>query len=123
MSIIAGTLFDDLVSEENFPLMVDLTHKICRNLSALSRMDEPVSQDKPAAYLVIIDFGDPERAATAGRSEKATRLKDSDWQTMMRHITVLSEIAWKEFGYPEKMKYQAVETRERIERELLIPHS
>lgn len=27
------------------------------------------------------------------------------------------------FGYPEKMKYQAVETRERIERELLSPEN
>ncbi|TWD45391.1 TIM barrel protein [Pantoea sp. SJZ147] len=98
LTVVAGTLFDDLVSEENFPAMIALTHKICHNLSALYQKGEPVAQDKPAPYLVIIDFGDPERAATAGQSEKAPRLKDSDWQRMVRHITVLSEIAWKEYG-------------------------
>lgn len=98
LTVVAGTLFDDLVSEENFPAMIALTHKICHNLSALYQKGEPVGQDKPAPYLVIIDFGDPERAATAGQSEKAPRLKDSDWQRMIRHITVLSEIAWKEYG-------------------------
>lgn len=30
-------------------------------------------------------------------------------------------VATSLFGYPEKMKYRAVETRELIERELLVP--
>jgi len=33
-----------------------------------------------------------------------------------------SIVAASLFGYPEKMAYQAVETRERLERELLAPH-
>lgn len=98
LSIVAGTIFDDLVSEDNFPAMIALTHKICRNLSALTRNGESGSEGQPAPYLVIIDFGAPERAAAAGQSAKAPRLSDSDWQTLMRHITTLSEIAWKEYG-------------------------
>lgn len=98
LSVIAGTLFDDLVSEENFPAMIDLTHKICHNLSAVTRQADAVNEGASPPYLVIIDFGDPERAATAGQSEKAPRLNPSDWQTMIRHITILSEIAWKAYG-------------------------
>ncbi|QAB32760.1 TIM barrel protein [Pantoea ananatis] len=121
LSIVAGTLFDDLVSEENFPAMIALTHKICHNLSFLSE------QGKPTPYLVIIDFGDPERAATAGQSEKAPRLNDSDWQTMMRHITVLSEIAWKEYGVRPVIHPHAggcIEFADELERLVRdIPHS
>ena len=33
LSLVAGTIFDDLVSEENFANIVELTHNLCRNLS------------------------------------------------------------------------------------------
>ena len=33
LSLVAGTIFDDLVSEAHFPTLVALTHQICRNLS------------------------------------------------------------------------------------------
>ena len=49
-------------------------------------------------YLVIIDFGNPERARFAGRSALAPRLNDRDWQRMMAHITALSTLAWREYG-------------------------
>lgn len=32
LSLVAGTIFDDLVSEAHFPTLVALTHQICRNL-------------------------------------------------------------------------------------------
>lgn len=34
LSLVAGTIFDDLVSEENFANIVELTHNLCRNLVA-----------------------------------------------------------------------------------------
>jgi len=98
LSLVAGTIFDDLVSEENFPTMMALTHQICRNLSAVPRAEPIHGENVPAPYLVLIDFGNPQRAALAGQSEKAPRLSAADWQTMMKHITLLSEIAWNEYG-------------------------
>ncbi|MEI2265917.1 TIM barrel protein [Erwinia sp. CGal63] len=98
LSLVAGTLFDDLVSEANFPAMVELTHNICRNLKAAPVAEKLHGDNHPAPYLVIIDFGHPERAALAGQPAKAPRLSSADWQTMMKHIITLSEIAWKEYG-------------------------
>lgn len=96
LSLVAGTIFDDLVSEAHFPELITLTHNLCRTLASV-----PTAARTPGAsapYLVIIDFGNPERAKYAGQSEKAPRLSADDWQRMMRHITILSEIAWQEYG-------------------------
>ena len=38
------------------------------------------------------------RAPPAGQPAKAPRLSSADWQTMMKHIVILSDIAWKEYG-------------------------
>ncbi|WP_053142975.1 TIM barrel protein [Erwinia billingiae] len=96
LSLVAGTLFDDLMSEANFSKMVELTHAICANLQKV-----PVSSadsDVPPPYLVIIDFGDAERARCAGQSDRAKRLPEADWQRMVANIRELSRIAWQEYG-------------------------
>ncbi|MCE0490929.1 sugar phosphate isomerase/epimerase [Pantoea sp. Mb-10] len=98
LSIIAGTIFDDLVSDAHFPAMVERTHNICRNLQALGQREDRPGISQPAPYLVIIDFGNPHRAATAGQPHKAPRLSETAWCALMDHITVLSEIAWQEYG-------------------------
>ncbi len=41
LSLVAGTIFDDLVSEAHFPTPVALTHQICRNLSQVAAA-EPI---------------------------------------------------------------------------------
>ncbi|MGD9426794.1 sugar phosphate isomerase/epimerase family protein [Pantoea sp. NSTU24] len=46
-------------------------------------------------------------------------LRDTDFATRTHKVGGESIIATSLFGYPEKMKVQAIETRERIERELL----
>ena len=64
LSLVAGTIFDDLVSEAHFPALVTLTHNLCRTLASV-----PAAARTPGAsapYLVIIDFGNPERAKYAG---------------------------------------------------------
>lgn len=98
LSLVAGTLFDDLVSEAHFPSLVTLTHNLCRNLARVPTAAKTHSTNAPAPYLVIIDFGNPQRAKYAGQSDKAQRLSDEAWQRMMQHITTLSQIAWQEYG-------------------------
>jgi len=98
LSLVAGTIFDDLVSEAHFPAIVELTHNICRNLSNVPTAEKVHGKNAPAPYLVIIDFGNPERAKYAGQSDKAPRLSTEEWQRMMQHITMLSDIAWREYG-------------------------
>lgn len=98
LSLVAGTIFDDLISEAHFPAIVELTHNICRNLSNVPTAEKVHGKNAPAPYLVIIDFGNPERAKYAGQSDKAPRLSTEEWQRMMQHITTLSDIAWREYG-------------------------
>ncbi|MEN0613691.1 TIM barrel protein [Klebsiella indica] len=98
LSIVAGTIFDDLVSESNFANIVELTHNICRNLSKIPTAEKSHGANYPAPYLVVIDFGNPERAKYAGHSDKAPRLSTTDWNRMVEHIKHISTLAWNEYG-------------------------
>lgn len=97
LSLVAATIFDDLVSEANFANMVELTHNLCRNLSAVPTASKTHGDNFPAPYLVIIDFGNAERARYAGNAAKSPRLPEAEWRRMMQHITTLSRIAWDEY--------------------------
>lgn len=70
-----------------------LTHQICRNLSQVAAAEPIPGRPFQPPYLVIIDFGNPERARFAGRGALAPRLNDKDWQRMMEHIIALSTLA------------------------------
>lgn len=96
LSLVAGTIFDDLVSADHFPFLVDLTHNLCRNLSQAPTAPQSGGANPPP-YLVIIDFGNPQRAQFAGQSDRAPRLSDADWRRMIEHIVTLSDIAWREY--------------------------
>ncbi|MGG7852745.1 TIM barrel protein [Klebsiella aerogenes] len=98
LSIVAGTIFDDLVSEANFAKIVELTHHICHSLSKIPTAEKTYGSNYPAPYLVIIDFGNTERAKYAGHSDKAPRLSESDWTRMVDHIKHISTLAWNEYG-------------------------
>ena len=110
LSLVAGTIFDDLVSEAHFPTLVALTHQICRNLSQVAAAEPIPGRPFQPPYLVIIDFGNPERARFAGRGALAPRLNDKDWQRMMEHIIALSTLAWQGVrcagGYPSARRGQ-----------------
>nr|WP_045049426.1 TIM barrel protein [Rouxiella chamberiensis] len=95
LSLVAGTLFDDLVSETNFPKMVELTHKVCHVLRH-TRIARGLGTFAPP-YLVIIDFGNPDRAKFAGQPDKAPRLGAEDWQRLVSHIREISRIATQEY--------------------------
>ncbi|CAI2401020.1 Inosose dehydratase [Serratia ficaria] len=97
LSLVAGTIFDDLVSEENFASILALTHNICRNLSQAPQARGAAGENTPP-YLVIIDFGDPQRARFAGQPALAPRLSAADWQRMIGHIKRISDIARREYG-------------------------
>lgn len=98
LSIVAGTIFDDLVSEQHFPYIIELTHNICSLISKVPQAEKNSGMKFSPPYLVIIDFGNPERAKMAGQVKKSPRLSDKDWRLMMDHIKHISKIAWQEYG-------------------------
>ncbi|MBI0577800.1 TIM barrel protein [Neobacillus cucumis] len=95
LTIIAGTIFDDLVSESNFENLLQQVDDICSLITKLPPTPKEEGQKFPTPYLVIIDWGHDERDYNAGHPDRAPRLSIQDWNKMMNHIRALSERAWK----------------------------
>ena len=98
LNIIAGTIFDDLVSESNLENLIKQVHDICSLITALPQMDKEEGQHFKTPYLVLIDWGHDERDYAAGHPDKAPRLTDHEWNRMMDHIRILSELARDTYG-------------------------
>lgn len=95
LTIIAGTIFDDLVSADNFKSLLIQVDDICSLITKLPPSPKEEGQHYSTPYLVIIDWGHEERDYAAGHPDQAERLSTEDWQRMMHHIRALSERAWK----------------------------
>jgi len=98
LNIIAGTIFDDLVSKSNFENLKQQTRDICSLTTKLSQPEPEPGQHFPTPYLVLIDWGHDERDYAAGHPDKAPRLTPAEWQQMISHIIELSKIAKNEFN-------------------------
>lgn len=96
--IVAGTIFEDLISEDNYENLQKQVHDIC---SFITKLPMPPKEDEmtfEAPYLVIIDWGHEERDYAAGHSDRAPRLTRAEWQKMVKHIKKLAEIALEKYG-------------------------
>ncbi|MDQ6600433.1 sugar phosphate isomerase/epimerase family protein [Bacillus salipaludis] len=98
LTIIAGTIFDDLVSESNIENLLQQVDDICTLITKLPPSPKEKGQKFPTPYLVIIDWGHDERDFNAGHPDRAPRLSTQDWDKMMNHIRSLSERAWNLYG-------------------------
>jgi inosose dehydratase len=98
LHVVAGTIFDDLVNPANLPSLLSQTRDICELLKQLPPIDKEPGQRFAGPYLVIIDWGHEDRDYAAGHSERAERLDDSAWQTMIEHIRAICHIAWHDYG-------------------------
>ncbi|OZG70405.1 AP endonuclease [Hahella sp. CCB-MM4] len=103
LSIVAGTIFDDLVSITNRDQLLRQTDEICGLLSQLPRPQktrslkkQPIKhgEDGPQApYLTVMDWGHDERDFAAGHSDRAPRLDSTRWQNLIDNIRAISELA------------------------------
>ncbi|MEM1504121.1 TIM barrel protein [Domibacillus sp. 8LH] len=98
LNIIAGTIFDDLVSPSNLENLLHQVDDICSLITKLPLSPPEEGQKFPTPYLVIIDWGHEERDYKAGRPDEAQRLSSEAWQNMMSHIQALAERAWTKYG-------------------------
>lgn len=96
--IVAGTIFDDLVSESNYTNLQKQVHDICTLITKLPKPPKEDGQAYPAPYLVIIDWGHEERDYAAGHPDKAHRLSQAKWKQMVSHIKGLAKFALEEYG-------------------------
>ena len=93
LAIVAGTIFDDLVSEENYENILRQTEEICALITKLPPLPTHENQHFPAPYLTVMDWGHNERDYAAGHSESAPRLSKKEWDNMVRHIKGICEKA------------------------------
>lgn len=98
LQVVAGTIFDDLVSPANLPELLRQTYNICALLKQLPALKKQTGQRHAGPYLVIIDWGHEARDYAAGHSDRAPRLDDARWHTMMTHIRAIADIAWHQYG-------------------------
>lgn len=98
LSIVAGTIFDDLVSQENRENLLRQTDEICALITALPKPQTHASQRFEAPYLTVMDFGHDERDFAAGHAERAPRLDDAAWAGMIDNIRAIADLAREKYG-------------------------
>ena len=93
LTIVAGTIFDDLVSPANRDYLLGQTDAICALVTQLPREAPFPSQRFPTPYLTVMDWGHEERDNAAGHADRAPRLSDHAWTGMVANIRAIAERA------------------------------
>jgi inosose dehydratase len=93
LNIVAGTIFNDLVSPSNRHNLLQQTDDICALISRLPRVAPFTRQRFATPYLTVMDWGHDERDFAAGHSERAPRLSDAAWAGMVVNITAIANLA------------------------------
>jgi inosose dehydratase len=98
LSVVAGTIFDDLVSPGNRKNLLRQTNEICTLITALPQPQSHAGQRFEAPYLTVMDWGHEERDYAAGHSDRAPRLDDAAWFGMVANIRAIAERARDRYG-------------------------
>lgn len=93
ISIVAGTIFDDLLNEKNYDNLLKQTDDICSLITKLPSLPVELGQHFPTPYMTVMDWGHVERDFNAGHSDRAPRLSKENWNMMMEHIKGISKRA------------------------------
>ena len=96
--IVAGTIFDDLVSPDNRQNLLRQTDEICAVITRLPQPEQIDGQRFRTPYLTVMDWGHDERDYAAGHSDRAPRLSDKDWAGMVANIKAIAELARDKYG-------------------------
>lgn len=98
LKIVAGTIFDDLVSPENRNNLLRQTDEICALITRLPKPETHAGQRFSAPYLTVMDWGHDERDYAAGHSDRAPRLNGDAWNGMVENIRAIATLARDKYG-------------------------
>ncbi|MCZ4072566.1 sugar phosphate isomerase/epimerase family protein [Agrobacterium sp. LMR679] len=98
LKIVAGTIFDDLVSPENRNNLLRQTDEICALITRLPKPETHAGQRFSAPYLTVMDWGHDERDYAAGHSDRAPRLDGGAWNGMVENIRAIATLARDKYG-------------------------
>lgn len=90
LSLVAGTIFDDLVSPANRDNLLRQTDEICALVTALPKPASHPGQRFHAPYLTVMDWGHDKRDYAAGHSGRAPRLNRAEWAGMIDNIRAIA---------------------------------
>src|SRR5690606_16536522 len=96
--IVAGTIFDDLVTGTRRGDLLRQTREICPLITRLPAPSRAPEQRHSAPYLTVMDWGHDERDFAAGHADRAPRLGPGAWAGMMATIRAIATVARDEFG-------------------------
>ena len=98
LTIVAGTIFDDLVAPANRDNLLRQTEEICALITQLPLPARSAGQRFAAPYLTVMDWGHDERDFAAGHPDRAPRLSDEAWAGMVANIRAIADLARDRFG-------------------------
>ncbi len=98
LTIVAGTIFHDLVSPANRDTLLRQTDEICALVTRLPKEASSPGQRFPTPYLTVMDWGHDQRDYAAGHSDRAPRLSDAAWAGMVANIRAVAELARDRYG-------------------------
>jgi inosose dehydratase len=96
--IVAGTIFNDLVSPDNRETLLRQTAEICALITKLPQPQQVAGQRFKTPYLTVMDWGHDERDYAAGHPDRAPRLSDEAWAGMVENIKAIAILAAKDYG-------------------------
>lgn len=96
--IVAGTIFDDLVSPADRDNLSRQADEICAFVARLPRPERLPGQRHAAPYLTVMDWGHDERDHAAGHPDRARRLTDAAWDGMVATIRAVADLARERHG-------------------------
>ncbi|MDH7803604.1 MULTISPECIES: TIM barrel protein [unclassified Rhizobium] len=98
LKIVAGTIFDDLVSPANRDNLLRQADEICALITRLPKPETHPGQRYAAPYLTVMDWGHDVRDFAAGHSDRAPRLDNEAWQGMIDNIYAIAALARDKYG-------------------------
>jgi len=98
LKIVAGTIFDDLVSPGNRDNLLHQTEEICALITRLPKPETHAGQRFSAPYLTVMDWGHDERDYAAGHFDRAPRRDKTAWRGMVENIRAIATLARDKYG-------------------------
>lgn len=95
LAIVAGTIFHDLLDDENQASVLHAVDDICTLITdpRLPKLPVHAGQNFPTPYLTVMDWGHDERDYAAGHSDRAPRLSPEEWARFMANVRAVCERA------------------------------
>lgn len=97
LAIVAGTIFQDLLSKDNLPNVLQSVDEICSLITdeKLPKLPTEDGQKHPAPFMTVMDWYHDERDSIAGHFDTAPRLSDEEWAMFIENVTAVCERANK----------------------------